>query len=226
MLTRSCYLGCMRVASPQEKYLNEVFGLHDAELDALRARMIADGKDELSLAGNEARILQFLIRGFRVRSVVEFGTLYGHSALAMAKALPVDGQVITLESDSRHFAQAMENFKQSPFQSRITALKGDALLLMNALSTQGPFDMVFIDANKTAYLDYLNWADANVRTGGLIVGDNTFLWGGVWGDSRNVKVGPTQVETMGEFNRRLADPLKYNSILIPTVEGLTVAQKL
>lgn len=216
----------MRVASPQEKYLNTVFGLQDAELDAVRARMLTDGKDELSLAGNEARILQFLIRGFGVRNIVEFGTLYGYSALAMAKALPLDGELITLESDARHFAQAQENFKRSPFQARITSLKGEANDLMVTLVARGPFDMVFIDANKAAYLEYLNWAELNVRPGGLIVGDNTFLWGGVWGESTNVKVGAAQIQAMRDFNARLSDPRKYNSILIPTVEGLTVAQKL
>jgi predicted O-methyltransferase YrrM len=161
-----------------------------------------------------------------VRKVVEFGTLYGYSALAMAKALPADGAVITLEKDAKHHEFAKETFAASPDGKKVVALCGDALDLMREIESRGPFDMVFIDANKTGYVHYLNWAEQNVRRGGLIVGDNTFLWGALWGDQSRENVGENQVQVMKEFNERLADPEKYNSVLIPTLEGLTVAQKL
>lgn len=78
---------------------------------------------------------------------------------------------------------------------------------------------------KLAYSKYLDWAEQHVRPGGLIVGDNTFLWGGVY-DEPSEDIGQKSIQAMKEFNQRLADPAKYNSTLIPTVEGLTVAQKL
>jgi predicted O-methyltransferase YrrM len=78
----------MRVEEPREKYLDQLFGLPDADLARVRARMLGTGLEAMSISGAEARILQFLIRGFGVRKVVEFGTFLGYSALAMAKALP------------------------------------------------------------------------------------------------------------------------------------------
>jgi caffeoyl-CoA O-methyltransferase len=205
----------MRVTSPQQKYLNEVFGLPDADLAQVRVRMTAAEREAISISSAEARILQFLIRGFGIKKIVEFGTLFGYSALAMSKVLPADGQIITLEKDEATHKFAAETFANI---ANIRSLCGDALELMTTI--RGPVDMVFIDANKSGYIDYLNWAEKNVRSGGLIVGDNTFLWGGVWG------VEHPAASVMIEFNRRLADPAKYNSILIPTAEGMTVAQKL
>jgi predicted O-methyltransferase YrrM len=214
------------VTLPQQKYLDEVFGLPDADLARVRERMLAASKERMSISGAEARILQFLVRAFGVRKIVEFGTLFGYSALAMAKVLPEDGVLFTLEKDESHHRFAAETFAASPAGRKIVSLCGDAADLARSVEDRGPFDLVFIDANKTGYVDYLNWAEKNVRVGGLIVGDNTFLWGGVFDQPERPNTGDNQVAVMKEFNLRLSDPKKYNSILIPTVEGLTVAQKL
>ncbi len=217
----------MRVNTLQEKYLGEVFGLSDdADLLRVRERMAEVGLERMSIAASEARILQFLVRGFGVKKIVEFGTLFGYSALAMAQALPADGRLYTLEKEPKHHAWAKETLRASPVAGdKIIALCGDANELAASLVERGPFDMVFIDANKTGYLDYLDWAEQNVRPGGLIVGDNTFLWGALWGEPQRDNIGAEQVRVMTEFNARLADPTRYNSILIPTVEGMTVAQR-
>src|SRR6516162_10756950 len=82
----------MRVEEPKEKYLDQLFGLPDADLARVRSRMLGTGLEAMSISSAEARILQFLIRGFGIRKVVEFGTFLGYSALAMAKALPSDGR--------------------------------------------------------------------------------------------------------------------------------------
>ena len=214
----------MRVITPQQKYLDEVFGLPDEDLARVRGRMVAASKENMSVSSAEARVLQFLVRAFGVKKIVEFGTLFGYSALAMAKVLPADGVIFTLEKDESHFNFAAETFAGQG--SKIVSLCGDALALARSIEVRGPFDMVFIDANKTGYVDYLNWAEANVRRGGLIVGDNTFLWGGVFDEPARSTTGDHQIRVMKEFNSRLADPTKYNSTLVPTAEGLTVAQKL
>ena len=216
----------MRVTTPQQKYIGEVFGLNDPDLHRVRERMIAADKEFMSISGSEARVLQFLIRGFQIEKIVEFGTLYGYSSLAMAKALPVNGQIITLEKDTKHHELAAESFKNSPVAKKIVSLCGDATELMHSIEKRGPFDMVFIDANKTGYVDYLNWAEKNVRQGGLIIGDNTFLFGAMWDETERKNLGDAQVAVMREFNIRLSDSKKYNSMLIPTAEGMTVAQKL
>ncbi len=216
----------MRVTSPQQKYLNDVFGLNDPELLRVREQMDKSEVEFKSVSGAEARILQFLIRGFGVKKIVEFGTLFGYSALAMAKALPADGVIVTLDNDPSVHARAQEILASAPAGKKVVSLLGDATQLMVSIESRGPFDMAFIDANKGGYVDYLNWAEKNVRPGGLIIGDNTFLWGALWGKSEDRSIGENQIRVMKEFNSRLADPAKYNSILVPTAEGLTVAQKL
>lgn len=216
----------MDTETPQQKYLNEVFGLEDAELLEIRAELRKQGVDYMSISGAEARILQFLIRATGAKRIVEVGTLFGYSALAMAKVLPEDGQVWTLEKSPENFTQAQKFFQRFPEGRKIRALNGDAVETLHDIEIEGPFDMVFIDADKAGYGKYLDWAEKNVRKGGYIVGDNTFLFGAFWGESRDRNLGEKQIAVMKDFNRRLADPSKYNSTLIPTTEGLTVAQKL
>ena len=139
-------------------------------------------------------------------------------------ALPADGRVITIEGDRARHERARATFADAGFGQRIDARFGPALTVLAELS--GPFDAVFIDANKREYPRYLDWAETHVRAGGLIIGDNTFLWGAVHGEPGRVRTGAGQTAAMVEFNRRLADPARYQSTLIPTPEGLTVARKL
>ena len=216
----------MRVQSGQQKYLNALFGLPDPELEAIRAELQRQNLDFMSISGAEARVLQFFIRALGLRRLVEVGTLFGYSALAMAKALPEDGVLYTLEKNPVNFKVAngfFEKFAHS--RKKIKSMCGDASELLESLKSEGPFDLVFIDADKASYPRYLDWAEANVRPGGFIIGDNTFLWGAVY-DEPYEKVGEPSVHAMKEFNRRLADSSKFNSTLVPTIEGMTIAQKL
>lgn len=216
----------MRKERPEEKYINQVFGFNDPELQAVKDSLAAQGVSHMSISGHEARLLQFLIRSMNVKTIVEVGTLFGYSGIAMAKALPKDGKLITLEKNPVNFEFAKKLIGASSVAGKIEALCGDAETLLKSIEAQGPFDMVFIDANKAGYVKYLDWAEKNVRTGGLIIGDNTFLFGALWGHSDDREAGPNQIKVMTEFNQRLSNPDKYNSILIPTSEGMTIAQKL
>lgn len=216
----------MRVESSEEKYLNDVFGLTDADLQAVKAELERQQLNFMSISAHEARLLQFLIRAFQVKTVVEIGTLFGFSALAMAKAVPEDGRVYTLDNNKTNWEIAQKGFEASPAGTKVVSLCGDGPQLLKQIENEGPFDMCFIDANKGGYTGYLDWAEKNIRKGGLIIGDNTFLWGGVYDQPRDRDAGPNQIRVMKEFNLRLADQSRYNSILIPTTEGMTVGQKL
>jgi caffeoyl-CoA O-methyltransferase len=210
----------------KDNYLNELFGIKDSDVEALRAAVLQHPRGHMSITPSEARMLQFLVRGFGIRTVVEFGTFLGFSALCMAKALPADGKVFSLEKDPEHARLAGGLIASSDVADKIQILTGEALPLAQSLVAQGPFDMVFIDADKSGYVDYLDWAERNVRRGGLIIGDNTFLWGAVWDAPSRDTTSAKQTAAMKEFNARLADPKRYNSILIPTLEGMTIAQVL
>ena len=125
---------------------------------------------------------------------------------------------------SRGVPVSAANARASVVAEKIDIRCGDALELLAYIND--PVDMVFIDADKAGYVKYLDWAEKNVRRGGLIVGDNTFLFGALWGDMRGGHgIEPWMIPIMDEFNRRLANPALYNSILVPTAEGMTIAQK-
>jgi predicted O-methyltransferase YrrM len=214
-----------RPISPELMYVAEIFSLEDAELSAVRTQLLEQDLEYMSVTPAEGRVLQFLIRGFGIESIVEIGTLYGYSSLCMAKALPVGGRIISLEKDGSRCGVAVANARASTVAEKIDIRCGDAL--QSLAQIDGPVDMVFIDADKARYIEYLDWAEKNVRPGGLIVGDNTFLFGALWGEMRSGHgIVPQTIEAMQEFNRRLSDPRLYNSILIATAEGMTIAQKL
>ncbi|MCW2996023.1 MAG: O-methyltransferase [Conexibacter sp.] len=123
------------------------------------------------------RLLETLVFVMRPRLVVEVGTYAGYSALAMAAALPLGGRLVTLEIADQHADFAQRHVDASPFADRIEILRGPALASLDSLD--GPFDLVFIDADKTGYPDYYEAALAKLAPTGLIVVDNTLRDGGV-----------------------------------------------
>lgn len=180
-----------------------------------------DANDQISIHPEEGKLLQVLMKLAGVKKAVEIGALSGYSALWIADALPPGGHLYTFEKDAARAARARENLKCAD----ITLVEGEALKMLPTIESKGPFDLVFIDADKLNYAHYLDWAEKNVRAGGLIVGDNTLLFDAVWRNDLPDRVRQTAREAMREFNARLADPAKYTSILLPTAEGMTIAVK-
>jgi predicted O-methyltransferase YrrM len=215
----------LRQETSASAYLEKNFGLHHPLLERIKSDLKQEGLDFMSVSSAEARLLQFFVKSFAVKSIVEIGSLYGYSALAMALALPPDGRIHCFEKDEQRAEKIDAVFKEAGLSCSAQVHAGDALSALKDIEKEAPFDLVFIDANKSAYMDYLDWAEKNTGPGALIIGDNTFLFGAVWGDSKNAHVGQKQIEIMTRFNHRLADQSVYDSILIPTPEGMTVGRK-
>jgi len=206
-------------------YIRSLYAPQDALLERIDAALHAMGMP-IHIGAEEGRLLQMLIALHGTRTIVEIGTLAGYSTLWMARALPENGHIYTIDKDPRHCAMAREFIAQSDMQERITQLEGDAHSVLAQLSAKGPFDMVFIDADKISYSDYLDWAERNIRKGGLIVADNTLLFGSMGQDAPPPDMAPTAWHNMRRFNERLANRNKYSGTIIPTQEGLSVAIKL
>lgn len=206
-------------------YLNQLFGAEDAVLSAIRNKAAELNLEGMQVSPHEGRILQSLVQWSGAKKIVEIGLFLGYSTLWMARALPQDGKIISLEKNKEHFDLAQSFLEKSDCSEKIELRLCDAELELSKLEPHGPFDFVFIDANKGAYLQYLDWAERHVKPGGFIVGDNTFLFGLVYGEGPKERWSEKQIEGMQEFNRRLSDPQKYQSCQLPTVEGLTIAQK-
>mgnify|MGYP003346521955 FL=1 len=120
-------------------------------------------------------------------------------------------------------AQVLQNYIS---ENRCEILVGDAREKLQELSSKAPFDLIFIDGNKAAYLDYFNWAEQNIRVGGLIVLDNVFLAGSVWGDTSQQKFNDKQIKTLQSVNEKAFKTPHFNSVMIPTEEGLLICKKI
>lgn len=179
----------------------------------------------IAINPEEGKFLQFLIKACNIKTIVEIGTLYGYSTLWLARALPENGKIYTLERDEFNIKTARKNFDK--LENKITILEGNAEDSLNKLIADGTeVDMVFIDADKINYLNYLNLSEKILKKGGLIVADNTFLSGAVYLDYLPERVSITAQKNMREFNKRLADSTKYESTMLNTEEGLSIALKL
>lgn len=179
----------------------------------------------ISINPAEAQLIKTLILSHQCKKFVEIGTLTGLSAQYILEGLMDGGTLWTLEKDPRHMEYAQRAFTGLELGSKkIEFVLGDAREELKKLSSLGPFDGVFIDGNKAAYVDYLDWAEANVRQGGLILADNIFLNGAVWGEPAG-RFSEKQIRIMNDFNKRLSDPTKYDSAVVPTFEGLFMAIK-
>lgn len=214
------------VESASAQYLESIYHVDDPGLSAICDRLIADKRWGINIGPNEARILQFLVRLSRAKNVIEIGTLYGYSGVWLARALPDAGRLITIEKDAKAAQLARVAFQECGVAEKVELLEGDAIEVLAGLNQNMSFDFVFIDANKSAYPSYLDWAEINIKPGGLIVADNVFLGGAVFDDKKPNTVSDRQWVGMREFNKRLADKSKFASVVLPTGEGLSVSIRL
>lgn len=212
--------------SAKDSYIRNLFAKEDSLLQTIRIDLEKNVKEGMNIGSTEAQILQFLIRLKNIKTIVEIGSLYGYSSIWMARALPSDGKIDTIETCKNHFIKAKNYIQISDVSKKVQVHYGKASKILPFLTSKTPFDMIFIDADKQAYPEYLDWAEQNIKKNGLIVADNTFLFGHVYGEGRtDLRVTESQIQAMKTFNKRLSDTKKYNTALLPTGEGLSVAIK-
>ena len=200
-------------------YVRQLFAAEDEVLEELRYEISRRGLPEIHISAEQGRFLQVLLRAVAARRVLEVGTLGGYSAIWMARALPPDGRLLTLEIDPGHAAFAREFVARAGLEDRVEIRIGDAAAAMAALDAAEPFDAVFIDADKEGYPAYLEQALRLLRPGGLVIADNAF-WSG-----RVLDEDPEEESTRAvqELNRRLAEHPHLTGTIVPMRDGLAVA---
>jgi len=171
------------------------------------------GMPEIQLGPAEGRLLELLLTLNGARKVVEIGTLAGYSASWMARALPRDGHLWTIEADPRHADVAAAVIAEAGLGDRVTLLRGDAVEVLPTITDFGPFCAVFLDADKGRYDVYGRWATENLRPSGLLIGDNAFLFGRLLDQTEEARA-------MRRFHEEMA--ARYRSVCIPTPDGLAV----
>lgn len=163
-------------------WVNNLHAPHDEALDRAFRAPAAKGMPEIQVGPSEGKLLYLMLKLISARKVVEVGTLAGYSALWMARALPDDGRLWTLESEPSHAEVARENISAAGLDGIVTILEGRAQDMLPGLARKGPFDAVFLDADKGGYAFYTDWASENLRSGGLLMADNAFFFGELLSD--------------------------------------------
>jgi predicted O-methyltransferase YrrM len=147
---------------------------------ALRANAAA-GLPAIDVAPNQGKLLHLIARIQGARTILEVGTLGGYSTIWLARALPPDGRLVTLEAEAKHAEVARANVARAGLASRVEVRVGQALETLPLLAKEGrePFDMVFIDADKPSNPEYVEWALRLTQPGSVIVVDNVVRAGGI-----------------------------------------------
>lgn len=200
-----------------DQYIEELFVPADDALDLALAESAAAGLPQIAVSPIYGKLLTLLARSMDARTILEIGTLGGYSTICLARALPQGGRLVTLEFNSLHAQVAQANIAHAGLAGQVEVIVGRAVDSLAALSAErrGPFDMIFIDADKPSYPDYLTWSLQLSRPGTLIIADNVVRAGKVIDPDSD----DPNVQGVRRFNELLAaDPL-VDATILQTVGG-------
>lgn len=186
---------------------------------AAATRAELGGRSGMMVGRLEGRFLEMVVFATRARRILEIGTFTGYSALAMAAQLPADGHIVTCDLNPEHLALARRHFELSGYGDRIEVREGPAIETIATLT--GPFDLVFIDADKSSYLAYYEATLPLLAPGGLLLADNT-LWSG-----RVLDPGDQSEDTVAlrAFNDRVASDERVTCVQLTIRDGVTVVRR-
>ncbi len=200
-----------------DDYVQRLFAREDDALRRARLRADEAGMPTIQLPPSTARAVQVLLRAVGARRVVEVGTLAGYSAIWMARALPDDGRLVTIEVDPGHAAVAQRSLTDAGVDDRVRIHRGDAADVLGGLGPAGTFDAVFLDADKERYSVYLEEAARLLRRGGLLLADNA-LWSG-----RVLDPGSDAIaDALNRFNEAVSSDPRFEATILPVGDGLMV----
>ncbi len=209
-----------------DSYITGLLHAPDPALDAALADSEAAGLPSIAVTPPQGKLLTLLALGVKARNILEIGTLGGYSTICLARALPPGGRLITLEYEPKHAAVARANIARAGLADAVEVRVGRALDTLPELAAEGrgPFDMIFIDADKPGYSEYLAWAVKLSRRGTLIIADNVVR------DGEVIDPNSTDVMVQGirRFYEALAAESRANATTIQTVgakgyDGFTIA---
>ena len=208
-----------------DAYIEGLFAPEDPVKEALAAAVEESrraGLPEIQISPSGGRLLGLLAEISGARRILEIGTLGGYSAIHLARALPADGFLVSLEINDRHAEVARKNVERAGFSEKVEVRVGDAGELLRALPADEPFDLTFIDADKEGYPEYLQEALRLSRPGALIVADNAIRGGSVL-DPEDDSARATR-----RFNAMLSEDERLSATIIPSIrariDGLAVAR--
>ena len=213
----------MELLSRIDCYVENLFAPPDPALETTLRRSREAGLPEINVSPNGGRLLQLLAEVAGARRILEIGTLGGYSTIHLARALPEDGVIISLELNETYAEVARENLTEAGLRERVEVRVGDARTLLADMVEEGiePLDLTFIDADKEGYPEYLEWSLRLSRPGSLILADNAIRGGGV------IEPENESARATHEFNESLANDPRLSALILPLirsrVDGLAIA---
>ena len=209
-----------------DRYVTDLFVAPDPALENALATSAAADLPAINVSPAQGKLLHLMARAHGARNILEIGTLGGYSTIWLARALPAGGRLITLEANPKHAAVARANIAQAGLTRVVDLRLGQAIETLPQLSAEklGPFDLIFIDADKPGYPDYLFWALELSQPGSLIIADNVVRNGEV---ANAVSIDPN-VQGVRRYNALLAAEPRVTATVLQTVgskgyDGLAVA---
>jgi predicted O-methyltransferase YrrM len=198
-----------------DDYLVSLLSYPDPSLDAALADSAAAGLPHINVAPNQGKLLELLAKVNGSQRILEIGTLGGYSTIWLARALPVDGTLITLELEAHHAQVAQSNIERAGFGRLVDIRTGPAARSLRDLISEGsePFDFIFIDADKEGYCEYFTLALKLSRVGTVIVADNVVREGEVI----NPKSPDSRVQGIREFLELVAGEDRVEATAVQTV---------
>jgi predicted O-methyltransferase YrrM len=198
-----------------DAYFNGLLVPADPVLDAALAASDGARLPAINVAPNQGKLLELLARIRGARSILELGTLGGYSTIWLARALPPEGRMVTLEADPAHAEVARANLARAGLAGTVEVRVGPALETLPKLAADGvgPFDLIFLDADKVSYPEYLTWALRLSRPGTLIIADNVVRNGTVL----DADSADPSIQGVRRFSELLAAEPRVTATAIQTV---------
>ncbi len=206
-------------------WAESVFQPEDPVLREIRERSRAQGLPAIEVGPFDGRHLTVIARTAGARRAVEIGTLGGYSGVCLLRGMGPEGLLHTFEREPRHAQVARESFERAGVASQVRLHLGPALEGLRAVEAEGPFDLVFLDADKRGYPDYLAWAESHLRVGGVLLADNAFGFGHVH-EASPAGEDAASMEALRRFAQRLAGGGRFAATMLPTAEGLAFGVKV
>lgn len=206
-------------------YAEKTFQPEDPVLREVRERAAKAGLPLIQLGPMDALHLEVITRAVGAKKAIEIGTLAGYSGISLLRGLGKDGKLFCFEYSPLHAKVAQESFKKAGFEKSVKIYVGPAIENLPKVNSKGPFDLIFIDADKESYPAYLEWAKKNLKKGGLIVADNTFAFGKI-ADHVPAPEHEKDVVALRKFNDAIARDASFRATILPTGEGITIAVKV
>jgi len=209
-----------------DQYISDLFIKEEESLTAAERSHGLENIPAINVSPNLGKFLYLMARISKAVKILEVGTLAGYSTIWMAKALPENGRLISLEIDPRHASIARKNIERAGLSSKVEVRVGKAIDLLPLMvkQSEGPFDMIFIDADKPPYAEYFEWALKLSKSGTLIIADNVIRDGKVLDPNHE----DPMVQGAQRFNKALAANNQVSATILQTIgvkeyDGMAIA---